>query len=324
MRLRIMVGENMKEIHISLKQTPVVEEPLTACIGYFDGLHLGHQKLIEEVKQVAEKRNTRSALITFEPDPWGVIKGLREIAHITPMKQRMRIAEAMGIEYWIILDFSKEMADLTPQDFHERVLKPLHLDTLVCGYDFHYGRKGEGDARQLQSQQDFEVHIIDEVSSEHKKISSTRIEELIKEGSMEKAARFMGRWYDMEGSVKGGSRVGRKHGFPTANLHLFELYVMPKKGVYVGAVKVQGTWHKAMINVGNNPTYNYQEQLSIEAHLLDFDRDIYDEPVTFRFLSYIREEQKFHDADALHEQLKKDLAATHSYFMEGKESALCD
>lgn len=87
---------------------------------------------------------------------------------------------------------------------------------------------------------------------------------------------------------------------------------------------MQGTWHKAMINVGNNPTYNYQEQLSIEAHLLDFDRDIYDEPVTFRFLSYIREEQKFHDADALHEQLKKDLAATHSYFMEGKESALCD
>lgn len=118
-----MVGEAMKVVHINLTGTAVIEEPLTACIGYFDGLHLGHQKLIEEVKRVAARRNTRCALITFDPDPWCVIRGLQDIAHITPMKQRMRIAEAMGIEYWIILDFSREMADLTPQDFHEKVLK---------------------------------------------------------------------------------------------------------------------------------------------------------------------------------------------------------
>ena len=314
----------MKVVHINLTGTAVIEEPLTACIGYFDGLHLGHQKLIEEVKRVAARRNTRCALITFDPDPWCVIRGLQDIAHITPMKQRMRIAEAMGIEYWIILDFSREMADLTPQDFHEKVLKPLRLDTLVCGYDFHYGRKGEGDAQSLHEQTDFDVHVIDQVSSEHRKISSSRIEELIQEGDMEKAARFMGRWYDMEGSVKGGSHVGRKNGFPTANLRLQELYVMPKKAVYVGAVKVLGKWHRAMMNVGNNPTYNYQEAGSIEAHLLDFDQDIYEEPVIFRFLSYIREERKFPDARALGEQLKKDLATTRSYFEKGKESALCD
>ena len=195
---------------------------------------------------------------------------------------------------------------------------------MVCGYDFHYGRKGEGDAQSLHEQTDFDVHVIDQVSSEHRKISSSRIEELIQEGDMEKAARFMGRWYDMEGSVKGGSHVGRKNGFPTANLRLQELYVMPKKGVYVGAVKVLGTWHRAMMNIGNNPTYNYQESGSIEAHLLDFDQDIYEEPVIFRFLSYIREERKFPDARALGEQLKKDLATTRSYFEKGKESALCD
>lgn len=108
-----MVGEAMKVVHINLTGTAVIEEPLTACIGYFDGLHLGHQKLIEEVKRVAARRNTRCALITFDPDPWCVIRGLQDIAHITPMKQRMRIAEAMGIEYWIILDFSREMADLS-------------------------------------------------------------------------------------------------------------------------------------------------------------------------------------------------------------------
>lgn len=306
------------------KHPVTIQDPLTACIGYFDGLHLGHQKLIEEVFQVADETHTKRALITFDPDPWCIIKGLRDIAHITPMKQRMALAEKMGIEYWIILDFSKEMADLTPFEFHEQILKPLRLVTLVCGYDFTYGQKGMGTVDTLRQQQDFAVHVIDEVSSDHKKISSTRIEELIKDGQMEKAASFMGRWYDMEGHVKSGSRVGKKHGFPTANLQLSERYIMPKKGVYIGAVKVRDAWYMAMMNVGNNPTYNYQSQLSIEAHLLDFDADIYGESVVFRFLSYLRSEQKFSNAEALSEQLSKDLKSTRSYFTEGKECALCD
>lgn len=312
----------IKTIHVN--ETFSMEETITACIGYFDGLHIGHQKLIEKVLNISKETNTKSALITFDPDPWAILKGLKNIPHITPMKHRMRIAEKMGIEYWIILDFSKTMADLSPEDFIEQILKPLHLHALVCGFDFHYGRKGEGTIEQLQKQTDFHVEVIDEVSSEHKKISSTCIEQLIMEGKMEKAASFMGRWYDIEGVVKGGSHVGHKHGFPTANLNLVNSYVIPKKGVYVGAVKVQNEWHRAMINVGNNPTYNYKNEVSIEAHILDFNENIYDEYVVFRFLSYIRDEQKFEDADALSEQLKKDLNTTKEYFIQGEESFLCD
>lgn len=312
----------IKTLHVNKAFS--MEESITACIGYFDGLHIGHQKLIEKVLNISKHTNTKSALITFDPDPWVVIKGLTDIPHITPMKHRMRIAEKMGIEYWIILDFSKEMADLSPEEFIEKILKPLHLHTLVCGFDFTYGRKGEGSIEELKAQSDFQVAVIDEVSSEHKKISSTRIEQLLMEGKMEKAASFMGRWYDIEGVVKGGSHVGHKQGFPTANLHLLNAYVIPKKGVYIGGVKVKEKWHKAMINVGNNPTYNYKDRISIEAHILDFDETIYDEYVTFRFLSYIRDEHKFENTQALIDQLNKDLHTTREYFVQREESFLCD
>lgn len=314
----------MKVVHVKLHAAVCMREEITACIGYFDGLHLGHQKLIADVVALSKAHRSKPALITFEPDPWCVIKGLSDLPHITPMPQRMRIAQSLGIEYWIILDFDKEMADLTPQAFHEQVLYPLHLHTLVCGYDFHYGQKGAGNCETLKQQSYFQVHVIDEVSSEHKKISSTRIEGLLQEGNMEEAARFMGRWYEMEGVVKGGSHVGKKNGFPTANLACNGRYVMPHKGVYIGAVKVKERWHAAMMNVGNNPTYNYQDQISIEAHILNFDADIYGEAVSFRFFHYLRPERKFADANALAQQLTQDLATTAAYFTKEKENLLCD
>ena len=301
-----------------------MESEITACIGYFDGLHLGHQKLIEEVLSISKKNGTSPALITFEPDPWAVLKHLDAIPHITPMNQRMKIGEKLGIEHWIILHFDEEMAALAYDAFHTQVLGKLNLHTLVCGYDFHYAAKGMGSTKTLQEQSEFAVSIISEVSSEHKKISSTRIESLLKEGNVEKAARFMGRFYDMEGHVKSGSRVGRENGFPTANLKLDELYVMPKKGVYVGAVHVHGKWHQAILNIGNNPTYNYQKQLSIEAHILAFRQDIYGEPVIFRFCDYIREEKKFHNVQELSAQLKQDVQTALVYFEGREELLLCD
>lgn len=314
----------MNIFHVNLEQPLVLEEEITACIGYFDGLHLGHQKLVEEVLRIAKENGTQPSLITFDPDPWAVLKGMKAIPHITPMEQRIRIGEKLGIQNWIILDFSLEMAHLSYEEFHHRVLEPLHLHTLVCGYDFHYASKGEGNTETLKAQNAFAVSVISEVSSEHKKISSSRIEELITEGRVDKAAAFMGRFYDIEGSVRSGSRMGRDNGFPTANLQMEHLYVLPKKGVYIGAVRVLGAWHQAIINVGNNPTFNYQEQLSIEAHILNFQESIYGEAVTFRFCEFIREEQKFADAAALAEQLRKDVQSAIAYFSSREEKLLCD
>lgn len=319
-----MVGDGMKIVHFNLEEPFVLDAEITACIGYFDGLHKGHQKLIEEVHRVAKENGTEPSLITFAPDPWTVIKGMKDIPHITPMEQRIRIGEQLGIKNWIILDFTLEMAHLTYEEFHEKVLRKLHLHTLVCGYDFHYASRGEGNTETLRAQNDFAVSVVAEVSSEHKKISSSRIEELIREGKVEKAASFMGRFYDMYGKVRNGNHVGRDNGFPTANLQLNDLYVLPKKGVYIGAVYVREAWHPAIINIGNNPTYNYQEQLSIEAHILHFNETIYGEAVRFRYCRFIREEQKFPHAAALAEQLKKDVQTAIDYFSGREEKLLCD
>ena len=300
--------------------TPIeCRERITACIGYFDGLHLGHQQLVKRVLEIAEKTHTIPALITFDPDPWVVLKKLHNIPHITPMNHRQDIGAKLGIQKWIILDFQKDMAQLSYEQFHELVLKPLHIETLVCGYDFHYANRGEGSVKTLQAQHFFKVEGVEEIASANEKISSTRIEQSIKRGEMEETADNMGRFYEMRGIVKSGNRVGRKYGFPTANLKTQGEYIMPKQGVYIGSVFVLDTWWMAIINVGHNPSFNYQQNTSIEAYLLDFDKMIYDKTVTFRFHRFLREEQKFAGMQELKEQLLKDCDRARNYFRQRKE-----
>lgn len=313
----------MKVYHIGIDQAEELTENITACIGYFDGLHLGHQKLIEAVKKRAEETKTVPSLITFEPDPWKVIKKIEHIPHITPMKKRMEIAEQLGIQNWIVLNFTKEMADLSIQDFHQYVLGKLNLHTLVCGYDFHYAIKGSGSVETLKAQTKFQVQVIDEVESEHQKISSTRIEHLILNGEMEKATKIMGRAYEINGHVIEGNHIGRTVGFPTANLCMDDHYLIPKQGVYVGEVFCRGKWYPAFMNVGHNPSFNYQEQTSLEAHIFDFHEMIYQESVIFRFLSFIREECKFPGKEAFMKQLHSDMETAKNYFKSREERISC-
>lgn len=319
----IMVGDSMNVFHIGLEQADHIQDRITACIGYFDGLHLGHQKLIESVIHTAEKTNSKPSLITFDPDPWTVLKQIDRIPHITPMKKRMEIAGQLGIVNWIILDFTKEMAALSVEEFHERVLGKLNLDTLVCGYDFHYASKGSGSVETLRKQDCFALNVIEEVDNDHKKISSTRIEELILDGKMEKAAQMMGRPYEIHGHVKEGNHIGRTVGFPTANLLMDDLYLIPKQGVYVGEVFCKGQWHPAFMNVGHNPSFNFQEETSLEAHIFDFHEMIYQEPVIFRFLSFLREECTFSGKDAFMKQLNQDMETAKQYFRNREEQISC-
>lgn len=316
----------MNITYFDLHHAVEIPEAITACIGYFDGLHLGHQKLIEHVLAIAKETRTVPALITFEPDPWVVLHHVQEetIAHITPMNHRMEIGEQLGIKHWIILKFAEDMAKLSYEEFHEQVLSKLHLTTLVCGFDFHYANFGKGDVHTLRQQQAFFVDVVEEVSSKHQKISSTMIETFIKEGKMDDVIQYMGRPYELRGDVQIGNRLGSKYGFPTANLKLAHRYVVPCKGVYIGSVLVKGRWHAAIINIGHNPTYNYQQQVSIEAHILQYHESIYGEQVAYRFYQYLRGEHKFANAEALVEQLNKDKAAANTFFEERKEMLLCD
>ncbi len=316
-------GVKMEVYHVYLEEDIVQKKPITACIGYFDGLHKGHQALIKKVLQKAKKTNTIPALITFDPDPWEVIHKMEDIFHITSMEDRMAIAQQMGIQMWIIIHFDEKLAGLSIQHFHKEILFPLHIKTLICGYDFHYAHNGKGNVQTLKQQTVFDVEVIEEISVQGEKVSSSYIEKLIMEGEMEKVEELLTRTYRMKGSVFKGRQVGRTIGFPTANLLLQYRYIYPKVGVYIGRVYVRDKCYMAIINIGNNPTFNYRQDISIEAHILNFHFDIYDENIIFCFHKRLRGEKKFAHKEELVEQLQKDAKRAICYFTE-RRSTVCD
>lgn len=287
--------------------------PCVACIGYFDGLHLGHQALINKVIALAKQKNKVPTCICFDVDPWEVVKKNTNLTHITPNSERFSQLAQMGIERCYVLHFDEAMMRLSVFAFINEILCQLHLDTLVCGSDFHFAHKGEGDCLALQNQS-FALEIVPPLMDGDKKISSSTIEEYLLAGKIEKANALLGRAYQVKGIVVKGKQVGRsKLGFPTANLQLTNEYVIPKKGVYVGLAHLRNHTYKAMINIGHNPTMNYTESLSIEGYLLDFDDNIYGEEIAYSFLTQIRDEQRFPSMEALIEQLHNDVAYAKAY-----------
>lgn len=305
---------NMEIIRLNTHTKLNILKPVVACIGYFDGLHLGHQALIASVLEKANEVQATPALITFEPDPWSIIKPDMKLKHITTMNDRIRIGKRLGLKQWFILEFDEEMAKLTKDEFRTQILDKINLHTLICGFDFHYAHKGEGNAIELKENASFDVNIIDEIDDNGEKISSSRIEKCITEGKMEEVTRLLSRPYTLQGIVDSGNQLGRTIGFPTANLEIKQDYIYPKPGVYAGEVTYKNKTYAAIINVGHNPTFNYTEKLSLEIHILDFREMIYGELLQVSFYDYIREEKKFKCKEELIEQLKKDTLYTIQYF----------
>lgn len=299
----------MSSINFKLNTEYQLEERV-ACIGYFDGLHLGHRALIQETLKKAREYNVKSCLITFSPDPWVIIKGLKTVEHLTPLKRRVELAKELGIDEVIVVEFTKELSQLSHQDFVKKVLLPCSLKALVCGFDFHYGYKGLGNTETLleAAEGHFELAVVSAVNEQEKKISSTRIIEYLKDGKINEANRLLGLEYEIAGSVIHGQKKGRTIGFPTANIQIEKDYLLPKPGVYKGKCRVDGQSYRAMINIGHNPTFNPQQTLSVEAHLLNFEGDIYGKDCTITFLEFLREEKKFSSIQELIQQLEKDKA----------------
>ena len=296
----------MEVVKMKLGDIKAFDRPICACIGYFDGIHRGHQKLIEKTIEKAKERNTYSAMISFEPDPWCVIKGIDKIPHITPNQERIDYVETYGIDKFILLEFTKELSSLSPHEFENYILKAMNVDTLVCGFDFHYGHFGKGNVESLKQQTDFNVEEVEEVDYLDIKISSTRIEEAILSGQVDLANELLGHPYSIRGEVVHGNKIGRTLGFPTANLAVDELYVLPKPGVYVGLCDVGDTQYKAIINIGHNPTLNHQEALRLEVHCLNMNEDLYGQILRVSFLCKLRDEKRFDSSKALIKQLKQD------------------
>ena len=306
----------MRIVNVKLGEIRKQKNPVVACIGYFDGMHKGHQALVNATIEKAKELGVESGLITFDPDPWVTLRDAKDVKHITPLQQRINIAVELGIKNIFILNFTKEMAALSPLDFI-KVLDSCNIKALICGFDYHYGQFGKGDIESLKRDADFEVIVIDAVSDSEGKISSTRITNLIEEGEVHKAEELLGYAYRVEGYVVHGNAKGRTIGYPTANVSVPSEYLEPKSGVYACFALIDGKKYKAMVNIGHNPTFNYTETMSLEAYILDFSGDLYDKRLKISFKYYLRPEKKFKYIGNLKMQLEQDEFAVRTLLREG-------
>ncbi len=306
----------MRIVNVKLGEIRKQKNPVVACIGYFDGMHKGHQALVNATIEKAKELGVESGLITFDPDPWVTLRNAKDVKHITPLQQRINIAVELGIKNIFILNFTKEMAALSPLDFI-KVLDSCNIKALICGFDYHYGQFGKGDIESLKRDADFEVVVIDAVSDNEGKISSTRITNLIEEGEVHKAEELLGYAYRVEGYVVHGNAKGRTIGYPTANVSVPSEYLEPKGGVYACFALIDGKKYKAMVNIGHNPTFNYTETMSLEAYILDFSGDLYDKRLKISFKYYLRPEKKFKYVGNLKMQLEQDEFAVRTLLREG-------
>ena len=306
----------MRIIKMGLYSNRVYTNPMCACIGYFDGMHKGHQALIQKTIEMAKRKRCESALITFDPDPWVTIKHVKDVKHITTMRERLNRAVEYGIQNIIILDFSSDFAKLSPENFVQQILSKISLKGLICGFDFHYGFMGKGSAETLQQTEGLEVEVVQPIEDEQGKISSTRITQCIEDGKMEDAEEMLGYFFRISGIVVHGRHQGNAIGFPTANIHYDPEYILPKSGVYAGFVIIQNKKYGAMINLGHNPTFNYRNDLSLEAHIIDFDQDIYGKLISVEFIRFIRDEKRFSSKGNLIMQLEQDIISTKKILKE--------
>ena len=278
-------------------------------VGNFDGVHIGHQGLLKEVKKRADKMSGTSVVLTFEPHPLRVIKE-RKIPLITPFERKIELVEKLGIDVVICLPFTREFSKVSAREFVEDILlKKIGMKEIVVGYDYTFGHKREGNIdllKKLGDELGFKVCILEPILVDNMIVSSTRIRNLIMEGELEKVKILLNRYYQVSGEVIAGhDRGGRLLGFPTANLKLVN-EVFPKNGVYVVEVIYNNKVYAGVTNIGFKPTFG-SDALSVETHILDFDQNIYGKKIKLNFIKRLRDEKKFSNIEALAAQIKRDI-----------------
>lgn len=286
--------------------------PSMVTIGVFDGVHIGHQHLIRELVQSAHSQNQLAVVLTFFPHPDIVLKGLTERYYLTTAEQRAEQLLKLGVDYVITHPFNDDTRQIRATAFVDQLCEHLKLKVLRVGADFAMGYQREGNVELLTAQgieKGFTVEAIELVqtqNSEHKAVSSTLIRDALETGNVAKAREWLGRGYTVNGEVIHGKKRGRQIGFPTANIDVWEEQVIPANGVYAGWAYLGSERYMAMINVGVSPTFEYKG-VTVEAYLLDFERDIYGETMTVSFEHYLRPEAKFDSLRALIDQINADV-----------------
>ncbi len=283
-----------------------IEKNTVAAIGFFDGVHLAHQTLIQTMKAYANTHQMRKAVITFDVHPKSVLFGL-EYKYITPLSKKLEILASYDIDTIYLIEFDAEKAKLSPDDFIDHYLDGLQ--TIVCGFDFKFGHRGSGNIETFKNHPSIKTIVVDELTHDGYKIGSTHIRDLIMSGQVDDIKDTLGRHYTVRGTVIDGAKKGREIGYPTANIDPGD-YSIPKKGVYASFTKYHKRWYRSMSSIGHNPTLNKQHNLSVESYLFDFDKIIYGETIEITFIKRLRDEEKYDSVEALIDQIKKDEVAT--------------
>ncbi len=286
-------------------------------IGTFDGVHIGHQKVIKKLIKSAKKNKTTTVLLTFFPHPRMVLQKDLEIKLINTIDERKKLLDSLGLDILIIQEFSMEFARLSALDFVRNILvNALNISKLVIGYDHHFGKNREGNFEQLKEYgytYNFKVNKISQKEISDITVSSTKIRNAIENGEIEKANSYLGYNFMLTGIVVEGKNLGEKIGFPTANLHIAEAYkLIPKTGAYIVQSNIGGKQVFGMMNIGFRPTVSGKNQ-TIEVHFFNFDTRIYGETIQIDILKFLREEQKFDSVEALKNQLAKDKKTSENY-----------
>ena len=279
-------------------------------IGTFDGVHIGHQKVIKNLVKSATKNNATSVLLTFFPHPRMVLHKTTDIKLINTIDERIELLEKTGLEVLVVHEFTKEFSNQTALNFVKSVLvDKLNITQLIIGYDHQFGQNREGDFEHLKNygkSLNFKVQEISQLDVDNSAVSSTIIRKAIKNSEIEKVNNYLGYNYMITGKVVKGKNLGEKIGFPTANLQLKESYkLLPKTGAYVVKSKLQNKTVFGMMNIGFRPTVSGKYQ-TIEIHFFDFNNNLYGETIQVDILAFLRDEQKFDSVESLTNQLKLD------------------
>lgn len=297
-------------LHYPHDQQELNLKPSAVAVGFFDGLHRGHEDVISRMEDIAEEKGLKKAVMTFDPHPSVVLSPKKQrTTYLTPLDIKLEMLEEKGIDYCFVINFSSALAGLEPDFFVQQYIVRMNVREVVAGFDFTYGKYGKGNIHTLSEYDAFNTTGIDKITEDGEKISTTRIREDLAKNDLEHANLILGRPYEVKGVVVQGEKRGRTIGFPTANIEPEYRYHLPGKGVYAVTLRLDNEEHlyKGVCNVGVKPTFHdNMERVSIEVHLFDFERSIYGENVTVYWHHFIRREQKFSGIEELTAQIAKD------------------
>jgi len=305
------------KIHKNIQDFKAKKPILT--VGTFDGVHLGHKKILSVLTEEAEKNKGESVVFTLYPHPRKVLNpDFKDLFLLNTLDEKIQLLEKAGINNFIIYPFTKDFANLTSCDFIESILcNKLKIKKLIVGYDHRFGKDKQDNLQILQNcAKPFGTEIlkVEPFSLNGKKVSSTKIRNALLSGNIIEANECLGYDYFLSGKVVSGNRIGRTIGFPTANINIHEEKLLPASGVYAVKIIIDGKEHNGMLNIGSRPTINAGGKTSTEVHIFDFNRDIYGKVIYVYFKKFIRNEIKFSTKYELKKQIEKDKEETDYFF----------